>query len=54
MLSLPLGEYVRKDENLKELAGEHSNGRSVRFNWIQRRKTHRERRLHEGQADDLT
>ncbi len=27
-------------ENLKELAGEHHNRRSLRFNWTQRRTSH--------------
>jgi hypothetical protein len=35
------------------LAGEHCNGRSVRFNWIQRRKTHQGRLLDEDQRDEL-
>ena len=52
MLSPLPGEYGRKAET-KELAGEHSNERSVRFNWIQRRKTHQCRRTYEDQRDEL-
>jgi hypothetical protein len=35
------------------LAGEHHNGWSLRFNWTQRREAYRDRRLDEGQAEDL-
>ena|GEM_PF-1125698 len=39
--------------NLKKLAGEHHKGWSLRFNWIQRRTSHRGRRQSEGQVDDF-
>ncbi len=53
LLSPPPGKYGRKTENLKELAGEHHNAWSLRFNWIQRRTSHQERQQNDNQVDDL-
>ncbi len=46
-------EVLPQGRNLKELAGEHHKGWSLRFNWIQRRETYRERRQNDSQADDF-
>ena len=40
--------------NLKEVAGEHHKGWSLRFNWSQRQKSYPERQQNEGQAEDFT
>ena len=60
-LSLPPGEYGRKAETpgetpgaayLKELAGEHHKGWSLRFNWSQRPEPYPGRQQNEGRAED--
>src|SRR2546430_16989059 len=40
--------------HLKELAGEHHKGGSLRFNWSQRQETYQERQKVESQAEEFT
>ena len=47
-------EVRPQDWNLKELAGAHYKEWSVRFNLIQLREPHQERRQNEGQIKGLT
>ena len=45
--------HAHRPANLKELAGEHHKGWSLRLNWSQRQESYRGRQQDDGQADDL-